>query len=135
VSFHGKDSVAHRLFTVAVVDDDESILRSLEHLLESADYGVRLFKSAAALLRSDFLVEIDCLISNIDMPDMGDFELLVRIHAARPALPTILVTDDPGRLDQLPPSLGGIYPGLFTKPFEARELLAAVGDIRRNSLG
>jgi len=80
-------------------------------------------------------VEIDCLISNIDMPDMGDFELLVRIHAARPALPTILVTDDPGRLDQLPPSLGGIYPGLFTKPFEARELLAAVGDIRRNSLG
>jgi len=58
--------MAHRLFTVAVVDDDEGILRSLEHLLESADYGVRLFKSAAALLHSGFLVEIDCLISNIE---------------------------------------------------------------------
>jgi FixJ family two-component response regulator len=30
-------------FVVAVVDDDQSILRSLEYLLESADYAVRLF--------------------------------------------------------------------------------------------
>ena len=30
---------------VAVVDDDQSVLRSLEYLLESADYAVRLFTS------------------------------------------------------------------------------------------
>jgi hypothetical protein len=32
-------------FVVAVVDDDQGILRSLEYLLESADYAVRLFTS------------------------------------------------------------------------------------------
>ena len=36
------------VFVVAVVDDDQGILQSLEYLLESADYAVRLFASAAA---------------------------------------------------------------------------------------
>ena len=82
-------------FVVAVVDDDQSILRSLEYLLESADYSVRLFTSARALLDSGCLPEIDCLISDIDMPGIDGFELLRRVHAARPALPTILITGYP----------------------------------------
>ena len=121
-------------FIVAVVDDDQSVLRSLEYLLESADYTVRLFASAMALLGSDRLGEVDCVISDIDMPGMDGVELVERIHAARPGLRTIVITGYPERL-QRSPSPAGLYPGLFTKPFEARELLAAVGDIRRNSLG
>ena len=76
-------------FVVAVVDDDQGILRSLEYLLESADYGARLIASAAALLDSGCLPEIDCLISDIDMPGMDGFELLRQVHAARPGLPII----------------------------------------------
>jgi FixJ family two-component response regulator len=118
-------------FVVAVVDDDQSVLQSLEYLLESADYGVRLFPSAAALLESGCLPRIDCLISDIDMPGMDGFELAARIHAARPELRTILITGYPERLKQLPP-IGGIYPGLFTKPFQGPELLAAVSDVLQN---
>ena len=116
---------------VAVVDDDESILRSLEYLLESADYAVCLFTSAAALLDSDHLPEIGCLISDIDMPGTDGFELLAQVHAVRPGLPTILITGYPERLKRLPP-LDGINARLFTKPFKADELLAAVGDALRN---
>ena len=47
---------------IAVVDDDRSILKSLEYLLESADYGVRLFPSGTELLDCGCLEEIDCLI-------------------------------------------------------------------------
>jgi FixJ family two-component response regulator len=115
-------------FVVAVLDDDQSGLRWLGYLLESKNYAVRLFTSGTALLDSGRLAEIACLISDIDMRGMDGIELLGRIHALHPGLPTILITGYPDRLERLPP-LGSIYPGLFTKPFQAEELLAAVRDI------
>ena len=121
-------------FVVAVVDDDQSILRSIEYLLESADYDVRLFTSASALLDSGCLPEVDCLISDIDMPGIDGFELLRLVYAARPRLPTILITGYPDRLTRLPP-LGGSNPSIFTKPFQGPQLLAAVSDALRSSLG
>jgi len=114
-------------FVVAVVDDDHSILQSLDYLLESADYTVRLFTSAAALLDSGCLPQIDCLISDIDMPGMDGFELLRRVHAARPGLPAILITGYPDTLKRLP-LLGARKPRFFTKPFQGPQLLAAISD-------
>ena len=128
------DSMTDRPTTsvVAVVDDDQSVLRSLEYLLESADYLVRLYTSATALLDSGDLPEIDCVISDVDMPGVDGIELLGLIHAKRPGLPTILITGYPDRLKGLPP-LGRISPPVFTKPFQSGELLAAVSDALRNS--
>jgi FixJ family two-component response regulator len=120
-------------FIVAVVDDDEGILRSLECLLESADYAVRLFRSGAELLHHGQIEEIDCVISDIDMPGMDGFELLRLIHAARPRLPTILVTGYPDTLKRLPP-LGGSIPRVFIKPFEGPALLEAVSDALQDSV-
>ncbi|HET9477205.1 MAG TPA: response regulator [Dehalococcoidia bacterium] len=117
-------------FVVAVVDDDKSILRSLEYLLESADYAVRVFTSARALLDSGCLPDINFLISDIDMPGMDGFELLRQVHAARPELPIILITGYPETLKQLPP-LGGSNPRFFIKPFQGGELLAAISDALR----
>ena len=120
-------------FIVAVVEDDEGILRSLEILLESADYAVRLFHSGTELLDGGCLKEIDCLISDIDMPGMDGFELLRLVHAARPGLPIILITGYPDTLKRLPPLGGSNHPRFFTKPFNGPELLAAVSDALRNS--
>jgi len=120
------------VFVVAVVDDDQGILRSLEYLLESADYAVRLFASAAALLESGCLPEIDCLISDVDMPGMDGFELVREVHSVRPQLPIILITGYPDRLTRLP-ALAGSKPRLFTKPFQGHELLEAVSDALRNA--
>jgi FixJ family two-component response regulator len=119
-------------FVVAVVDDDLGVLRSLEYLLESADYPVRVFASGAALLESGCLSEIACLISDIDMPGMDGFEVLRLVHAIRPELPTFLITGYPDTLKRLP-LLGASTPRVFTKPFEGRELLGAVSDAVRGS--
>lgn len=121
-------------FVVAVVDDDQRVLRSLEDLLESANYAVRAFTSGTELLASDGLQEIDCLISDIDMPGMDGLELLRLFHAARPGLPTILITGYPDRLKRLPP-FSESTPRLFTKPFQGPEMLAAVSDALRHSRG
>lgn len=112
---------------VAVVDDDQSVLRSLEYLLESADYAVRLFASGRELLESGCLQQIDCLISDIDVPGMEGFELLRQVHAARPGLPIILITGYPETLKRLP-GFGASNPRSFTKPFQGPELLAAISE-------
>jgi FixJ family two-component response regulator len=118
-------------FVIAVVDDDQRILESLDELLESAGYAVRLFASAAALLESDYLAEIDCIISDIDLPKIDGFELLHLVHTARPNLPVMLITGHPELVDRLSPTGRSCY-RLFRKPFEAEELLAAVNDAVRN---
>ncbi len=117
-------------FVVAVVDDDQGVLRSLECLLESADYAVRLFASGADLVGGKCLREIDCLISDIDMPGIDGFELLRLLQGARPGLPTILITAYPEALKRLP-TLAANAPRVFTKPFQGDELLTAVSDALR----
>src|SRR5258705_13270108 len=117
-------------FTIAVVDDDRRILESLKILLESADYAVRSFASAAALLESDWLAEIDCLISDIDMAVMDGLELLRVVRAARPELPVIFITGHPELLNRLPP-MGPTHYRSFKNPFDGQELITAGGDANR----
>jgi FixJ family two-component response regulator len=111
--------------TIAVVDDDQRVLESLEILLESADHAVRLFASGAALLESGCLSEIDCVISDIGMPAMNGFELIGLVHAVRADLPVILITGQPDVLNG-PLPIGAAHYRLFKKPFAGPELLAAV---------
>ena len=110
---------------VAVVDDDPGVLRSLEYLLESADYSVRLFASGAELLDSGCVPQIDCLITDMDMPGMQGHELLRVVRAARPELPVILITGYPETLRRLPAPDIANHP-CFSKPFQGPELLATV---------
>jgi FixJ family two-component response regulator len=112
---------------IAVVDDDQSVLRSLEYLLESADYVVRLFSSGQQLLESGCLPKIACLISDIDMPGMEGFELLRLVREKRPELPVILVSGYPETLRRLP-GMGVSDVRCFTKPFQGSELLTAVSE-------
>jgi FixJ family two-component response regulator len=121
------------LLIVAVVDDDQSVLRSLEYLLESADYAVRVFSSGKDLLDSGCLPEIDCLISDIDMPGIEGYALLRAVRAERPELPVILITGYPETLRSS--AQVGDSPRCFTKPFSGPELLAAVGDAIRKLRG
>jgi FixJ family two-component response regulator len=114
-----------RRFVIAVVDDDPGMLESIESLLNSADYEVRLFPNAAALLESSALAEIDCLISDVAMAVMDGLELARAVQEVRPGLPVILVTGRPDllrrpRLDRL-----GHY-RVFKKPFDGQELLTSL---------
>jgi CheY-like chemotaxis protein len=77
-------------------------------------------------LDSGCLLEIDCLISDIDMPGMEGYALLRAVRAARPELPVILVTGYPETLRGL--AHVGESPRCFTKPFAGPELLGAVGE-------
>jgi FixJ family two-component response regulator len=111
-------------FVVAVVDDDHRTLESLADLLEAEGYDVRLYSSATMVWIRGGLSEIDCLISDIGMPDMNGFELRRLALSERPELPVILIT---GR-----PELRAQYASIierdryFEKPFDGQQLLAAI---------
>jgi FixJ family two-component response regulator len=127
------DRVAPATMTcvVAVVDDDPRVLESLENLLESGGYAVRLFSSAPSLLQEADLAEIDCLITDIDMPIMNGLELRQVVHETRPDLPVILITGR-GMTDEALASAAGSH-GFFRKPFNGLQLLTAVGYAFRSS--
>jgi FixJ family two-component response regulator len=117
-------SITNQKSVVAIVDDDQRLLESLEDLLESAGHAVRRFSSAQTLLDSNALLEIDCLITDIGMPGMDGFELQRVMRERRPDLPVILIT---GRheIAELPQAKHNWF---FRKPFDGQALLAAIGD-------
>jgi FixJ family two-component response regulator len=93
---------------------------------------VRLFGSAAALLASGSLADIDCLISDIDLPSIDGFELARRASASRPELPIILITGHADMAMRLPGAGPPCY-RLFEKPFDGREMLLAVSSALRRA--
>jgi FixJ family two-component response regulator len=109
--------------TIAVVDDDTRLLESLENLLESAGYSVRTFSSPKALL-DEGLADLDCLITDIGMPEMDGFQLREAIGRTRPELPILMVTGRHEIADRV--SRTDLTTTLFRKPIDGRLLLAAV---------
>jgi FixJ family two-component response regulator len=108
---------------VAVVDDDPTVLSALEELLESRGYSALCFPSAQELLVRG-LSRVDVLITDIGMPGMDGFELWDLVTKERPALPVFLIT---GRHELAEQGTARGIRGVFRKPFDAQNLLAAIG--------
>ena len=111
---------------IAVVDDDSSLLESLEDLLKSAGYGVRAFSSPLAFLASNEDWAIDCLITDIGLPGMDGFELRELAKRERPDLPVILITGRIEIAEQRRSRDPAIRNDIFRKPFNSQALLDAV---------
>ena len=108
-------------------------LESLEDLLEFAGYEVRLFASAKQFLELT-ITEVDCVISDIGMPGADGFTLQRIIRNFRPTLPVILITGRDEFATAEHEAARGGRP-LFQKPFDTRELLAAIGSELQASNG
>jgi FixJ family two-component response regulator len=76
------------------------------------------------LLAAD-LQNIDCLVTDIGMPDMDGFELLDNVKILRPQLPVFLLTGRHEIGDQQR-AKGKDIGGFFKKPFGGQDLLAAI---------
>ena len=111
--------------SIAVVDDESRVLESMRDLLESAGYTAHLFPSPRALLVSGLLQSIDCLITDIGLPEIDGFELCRRTRMERPDLPVIFVTARHDMADETRAERAR-NSGFFRKPFSAAALLAAV---------
>ncbi len=110
---------------VYVVDDDPSVLKSLERLLRSAGYGVKTFMSAIEFLDFQYPDLPGCLILDVRMPELGGLELQERMTGQEVTFPIIFITGH----GTVPMSVRAMKAGavdFLQKPFLDDDLLTVV---------
>lgn len=110
---------------IAVVDDDPSMLRAMETLLDAHGFGVLLFASGEEFLKRDPALHIDCVLLDIHLGGMSGIDLHQRLKALGSSLPAIFMTalDDEGLRSQAIRA-GGV--ACLKKPFPAQQLIGAI---------
>lgn len=114
---------------IAIVDDDPSVLKALARLLTARAFQIRTYTSAREFLRTlpDGLPE--CLIVDLQMPDMTGLELQRHLTRTGVRIPTIVITahNEAGARERC--ELAGAS-AFLSKPLQDTLLLAAIADAR-----
>jgi len=122
---------------VCVIDDDSAMRDSLDFLLGSAGFSVRLFDSAQSFLNELPGMDVGCVLTDIRMPGIDGIELLRQLNSASPArkLPVIVMTghgDVPLAVEAM--KLGAL--DFLEKPFEDDRLVGMIETaLSRNDSG
>jgi FixJ family two-component response regulator len=106
--------------TVASVDDDASVRRSLYRLVRSAGYAVETFASAREYLEWLPHGHAVCVVLDIHMEEMNGFEL-----PAHRSMPIIFITSDDDAVTRTRIEKSGAAAHL-SKPFDDHAILDAI---------
>jgi len=128
--------MAQPLPWIAIVDDDPSVLKALARFLTLRAIEVRTYESAR-----DFLASLphgmpedlpECMILDLQMPEMSGLELQRHLNRTGIRIPTIVITADhePGMREQCEAAGAETY---LLKPLQDISLLAAIEDVRTKS--
>ena len=112
---------------VCVVDDDVSVLKSMQYLLASEGIKVRPFNRAEEFLTYAAANEVPLVVTDIWMDKVTGLELLARLCAISPKTRAIVITareDLAARATAM--AIGPV--AFFMKPFNDDKFLAAVRD-------
>jgi len=110
---------------VFVIDDDDSVRRSLERLLRSVDLDVKTFSSAREFLELTLPERPACVVLDLRLPGPSGLELQESLIRAGRHLPIIFIS---GYAD-VPSSVRAIKAGaidFLQKPFSDQSLLDIV---------
>jgi nitrogen regulation protein NR(I) len=108
-----------------IVEDDLSTAKSLQKVLQSEGYAVDLASRGEEGLLRVAEKSYDLVITDLRLPGLDGLELLVRLHAAQPRLPILMMTAHGTTDTAIEATKRGAFDYLV-KPFEADELLEIV---------
>jgi len=114
------------VFSVFVVDDDESIREALSSLIRSVGLRVETFASAQEFLQSRRSDGPGCLVLDVRLPGLSGLDLQRELADADIHTPIIFMT---GHGD-IPMTVRAMKAGaveFLTKPFREQDLLEAIG--------
>jgi FixJ family two-component response regulator len=112
---------------VFVVDDDASVRKSLELLIDSAGWQTETFASAEEFLARPRALVPSCLVLDLTLPDISGLELQRRIAVDRIDMPIIFISGD----GNVPTTVQAMKAGaieFLTKPLGSDLLLSAIQD-------
>ena len=111
--------------TVAVVDDDASMRRSVERLLNANGFVTDAYASAEGFLSNAQTGAIQCIVLDIHLGGMSGIELWHQLKHTGINLPVIFITAvDDETLESEAVNAGCI--AYLNKPFPAKSLITAV---------
>ena len=119
--------------TVALVDDDRNILRSVSMALEAEGFRVRTFRDGAEALTALTHQPADLVVLDIKMPRLDGMELLNRLRRTSD-VPAIFLTSKDDEIDEML----GLKMGAddyIRKPFSQRLLIERVRAVLRRAGG
>ena len=119
--------------TVLVIDDDESVRKSLSMMLRSLRLGVFAAPDAETGIGLLAVGEFDIVLVDIFMPGMDGFATIREIRKLRPDLPIVAMSGrrftspTPGKPDFLGMAVRLGANEALQKPFAPADLCAAIG--------
>jgi FixJ family two-component response regulator len=116
------------MHTIAVVEDDPSMLKGLHRLLSAHGFRVQRFTSAESFLKSAASCEATCLVVDIHLGGISGIDLKRRLASSGSNLPVIFMTavdNEATRQDAL--DAGCV--AYLRKPFLAKLLIDAINGV------
>jgi FixJ family two-component response regulator len=113
---------------VAVVDDEESIRKSLRRLFMAAQLDAEIYASGQEFLDSLHGRQPDCLVLDLQMPGLTGLEVQKALTGTGARFPTIIITahDEPETRARCLAAGAAAY---LCKPLHDEMLLEAIADV------
>ena len=115
--------VAERV--VYIIDDDPATRRSLERLLDAADFRVASYSTAKAFLNVAPNLSAGCALLDLRMPEIGGLEAQAQLFRIRPDLPVIMMTGQ-GDVQSAVRAMKGGAVDFVEKPYGDDALIATI---------
>ena len=113
---------------VSIVDDDRSIRRATRSLVRSLGWEVRVYESGEEFLDADLIMDVACIISDVQMKGITGLEMYEALLERGPAPPVIFITAFPSETTrEQAMKLGAIC--VFSKPVDPAQIKQRLEDI------
>ncbi|HLP16665.1 MAG TPA: ATP-binding protein [Bacteroidota bacterium] len=110
---------------IMIVDDDESVLISLEKLLSSKGFIIKALLDGRDAVRTARAFQPDVVITDLAMPDMNGWELAKEIRQMCPASKIIMTTAFTGMLTEVEMKQTSVD-AIMQKPVNIHELINTI---------
>lgn len=111
--------------SIAIIDDEESVRRSLVRMLEAKGLQALAFPSAHEFLDSDKSKIVSCVVSDLQMPGLDGLGFQQMLSAQQPYLSIVFITGH----GSIPTSVSAMKAGavdFLEKPIKGAALLEAI---------
>jgi FixJ family two-component response regulator len=120
--------MGNRMRTIAVIDDNPSMLKGLDRLLSAHGFRVQTFTSAELFLERFAECKADCLLLDIHLGGISGIDLQRRLTSSGTDLPVIFMTAIDNEATRQEAFDAGCV-AYLRKPFLAKMLIDAINRV------